>query len=141
MGYFLDDFGNFENFVKIWTRRPPDYHQNASKNTRNIMDSSLKNNIFVNMGHQKIRNCSESVCPRYQLFSDFCLIFSMMFVFFWIVFVFWVYSLKIFLRRWGIENYTFSITKQHPNLDLNFIYVKKHEQDFTLNFVFSWNVP
>ena len=40
LGYFLDDFGNFENLVKIWTRRPPNYYQNASKITRTIMESS-----------------------------------------------------------------------------------------------------
>ena len=38
---------------------------------------------------------------------------------------FWIYIIKIVLRRWGIENYTFFITKQHPNLNLNFICVKK----------------
>ena len=32
--YFLDDFGNFEKFVKIWTRIPPNYYQHASKKTR-----------------------------------------------------------------------------------------------------------
>ena len=34
--YFLDDFGNFENFVKIWTRGPPNYYEYASKNARRI---------------------------------------------------------------------------------------------------------
>ena len=29
--YFLDDFCNFENLVKIWTRRPPNYHKNILK--------------------------------------------------------------------------------------------------------------
>ena len=29
--YFFDDFGNFDNLGKIWTRRPPDYYQNCSK--------------------------------------------------------------------------------------------------------------
>ena len=52
-----------------------------------------------------------------------------------------IYCLNYFLRRWGIENYTFFIIKQHPNLNLNFVCVKKHEQGFALNFVFSWNVP
>ena len=52
-GILLDDSGNFENFVKIWSRRPPDYHQNALKNTREIMESSWKHIICVNMGHQK----------------------------------------------------------------------------------------
>ena len=138
MGYFLDDSGNFENFVKIWSRNPPDYHQNASKNTRKIMESSWKNIIFVNLGHQKFRKFSKSVCPRYQIFSISPIRF--VFVLGFLVFV-WVYILKICLRRWGIENYTFSITKQHPNLNMNFISFKKHEMDFTLNFVFSWNVP
>ena len=32
--YFLDDFWNSEHLVKIWTRRPPNYYQNASQNTR-----------------------------------------------------------------------------------------------------------
>ena len=40
------NFLEFENFVKIWTRRPPNYHQNASKNTRKIMESSWKNIIL-----------------------------------------------------------------------------------------------
>ena len=40
--YFSDDFGNFENLVKIWTRAPPNYYQNGSKNTRKNMDSSWK---------------------------------------------------------------------------------------------------
>ena len=46
MGYFLDDSGNFENLVKIWPPTPPNYHQNTSKHTRKIMESSLKNIIF-----------------------------------------------------------------------------------------------
>ena len=25
--YFLDDFGNFENFVKMWARRPLNYYR------------------------------------------------------------------------------------------------------------------
>ena len=38
-----------------------------------------------------------------------------------------IYFLKCFLWRWGLKNDTFFITKQHPNLDLNFISIKKHE--------------
>ena len=41
----------------------------------------------------------------------------------------YIYIWKIILRRWGIENATSSITKQHPNLDLNFISIKKHEHN------------
>ena len=55
MGYFLDDSGNFENFVKIWPPTPPNYHQNASTYTRKIMESSLKNMIHVNLGPKQIR--------------------------------------------------------------------------------------
>ena len=60
LGYFLDDSGNFENFVKIWTRIPPNYYQNASKNTRKIMESSWKNIIYVNLGHLKNRKILNS---------------------------------------------------------------------------------
>ena len=38
---FLNDFGNFENLVKIWTRGPPNYYQTASKNTRNIWNQEI----------------------------------------------------------------------------------------------------
>ena len=34
-----------------------------------------------------------------------------------------------------IKNATFSIIKQHPNLDMSFISIKKHEQEFALNFL------
>ena len=68
MGYFLDDSGNFENFVKIWSRRPPNYHQNASKNTRKIMESSWKNIIYVNLGHQKFRNFLNSGPTKHLFF-------------------------------------------------------------------------
>ena len=51
LGYFLDDFGNFENLVKIWTCGPPNYYQNALKNTRNY-GIILETIIFVNMGLQ-----------------------------------------------------------------------------------------
>ena len=78
----------------------------------------IKNSIF-----------SESVCPRYQILFD-C--FSFVFGF---PCVFWLYILKIFLRRWGIENDTFFIIKQHPNLNMNFISFKKHEMEITLNFL------
>ena len=81
-----------------------------------------------------------TMCVFSSFFFRFFSIYCLDVVSFFLVF-FWVYILKINLRRWGIENYTFSITKQHPNLILNFIYVKKHEMGFTLNFVFSRNVP
>ena len=85
-------------------------------------------------------NCRKSVCPRYQIVSMFFVRCCFGFLLDLLVFV-WVYILKIILRRWGIENDTFSIIKQHPNLNFNFISIKKHEMDFTLNFPFSRNVP
>ena len=41
MQYFLDDFGNFEHFVKIWTRGPPNYYQKCFKHMGKIMESSF----------------------------------------------------------------------------------------------------
>ena len=50
MQYFFDDSGNFQNFVKIWTRNPPNYHQFTLKIQENIdeIDYLLikKNNDF-----------------------------------------------------------------------------------------------
>ena len=68
MGYFLDDSGNFENFVKIWPPTPPNYYQNASKNTRKMMESSWKNIIYVNLGHQKIRKFLNSGPTKHLFF-------------------------------------------------------------------------
>ena len=50
LGYFLDDFGNFEKLVKIWAHGPANYYQNTLKNTREIMGTSWKHIIFVNLG-------------------------------------------------------------------------------------------
>ena len=47
--YFLDDFWNFEHFVKIWTRRPSNYYQNASTSTQKYGDIK-EHIIFVNLG-------------------------------------------------------------------------------------------
>ena len=68
LGYFLNDFWNFEILVKIWTRGAPNYYQHASQIQEN-MESPWENIIFVNMGLTKFRNISKSVCPRYQVFS------------------------------------------------------------------------
>ena len=41
--YLLDDFWNFEHVDQIWTRRHPNYYQNASNNIRkygNIFNTS-----------------------------------------------------------------------------------------------------
>ena len=53
----------------------------------------------------------------------------------------WLYIEKIFLRRWGIENDTFFIIKQHPQLGFEFHIYQKTWTGFTRNFVFSRNVP
>ena len=85
-------------------------------------------------GTQTNRKFSKSVCPRYQivsiLFSNF--IFDCLSDF---LVICWIYILKIILRRWGMGNATFSITKQHTDLDMHFISIKKHEQEITLNFL------
>ena len=135
MGYFLDDSGNFENFVKIWSRNPPNYYQNASKNTRklwNHLGKILFLSIWDSQNFENVRNLYVLGTSFFD-FSDFFLISFRWFSDF--LCFFWVYILKIILRRWGIENYTFSITKQHPNLDMNFISIKKHEMEITLNFL------
>ena len=73
--------------------------------------------------------------PGTRFFRFLSICFSIAPCFFWFSGVFWVYILKIILRRWGIENDTFFIIKQHPNLDSNFISIKKHETEITLNFL------
>ena len=59
---FLDDFGNFENLVKTWTHRPPNYYQNASTNTRKIIESFWKHISFVNLGFKTIRCVWGNAC-------------------------------------------------------------------------------
>ena len=72
MQYFLDDFGNFENFVKIWTHRPPNYYKNASKNTRKY-GITLGNIIYVNMGLNKM-NIFDKMYVLGTMFFVFCLL-------------------------------------------------------------------
>ena len=43
---------------------------------------------------------------------------------------FWVYIFKMILWRWGLKHATFSITKRHQSLDMNFISIKTHEMVF-----------
>ena len=136
MGYFSDDSGNFENLVKIWTRRPPNYHQNASRNTRKIMESSWQNIMFVNMGHQKFRKFSKSVCPRYQICStlfDFVLGFSGVFLS--------IYISKYFYEDEELKTIHFPLLNSTPTWIWISFFSKKHEMEITLNFVFSRNVP
>ena len=46
--YFFNDFWNFENFVKNWTRSAPNYYQNATKDTRKIWEHP-GNILFVSI--------------------------------------------------------------------------------------------
>ena len=48
--YFLDDFWNFENFIKIWTVYLLTITKNASKNTRTY------GRILENVSHPGIKN-------------------------------------------------------------------------------------
>ena len=114
MGYFLDDSGNFENFVKIWPPTPPNYHQNTSKHTRKIMESSLKNIIFwyLSIWNFEIFRIFWKANPPVFLINRFG---------------FSKYFPKNIFRRWGFENNLFSINKMYKSLDMNFISIKKHE--------------
>ena len=74
--YFLDASGNFENLVKIWTRSPPNYHQNASNNARKY-GIILDKYYFCQSGTHTLLDFFENVCPRYQMFS---FLFSVVFI-------------------------------------------------------------
>ena len=101
------------------------------------MESSWKNIFFANLSLKKfeiwVSNLSlksESQIFGSLKFWNFEILKSWNFIYF-----LKIYCLNYILRRWGIENYTFSITKQHPNLNMNFISFKKHEMEITLNFL------
>ena len=89
--------------------------------------------IWNSQKFEKIRNLYVLGTRCFLLFDCFwtCLEFLVFF---------WVYILKIILRRWGIGNYTFSIIKQHPNLNLNFIAIKKTRNEFypKLSYFQGW---
>ena len=99
------------------------------------MESSWKNIIYGNL---RPKNFEKKTKPKPSFFEySFCIYFlDLFFVYFLII-----YFVNHILRRWGIENDSFSINKIHKSLDMNFVFVKNHEQGFTLNLVFSWNVP
>ena len=117
MQYFLDDFWNFEHFVNIWTRRPPNYYQNASNNTRNIWK------------HPGIYYLCE---------------YGIHFVFFWMSCshcFYWNYEHlsfhKIFLWRWGSTDDTLSIKKYLPKLGYGFYIYQKTWNRSLVTFLFS----
>ena len=81
---FLDNSGNFENLVKIWTRGPPNYYQNASNNTRKY-GIILEKYYCCQSGTSK----NENFRNLYVLgtsFSDF-----VRFVFSFVSFSFWIF--------------------------------------------------
>ena len=110
-----------------WTRRPPNYYQNASKNTRKLWEHPGKI-LFVSIQTSQIfENVRKNVCPRYQLLFRLFFDFTRFFV-----------KMKLYLKpnftEMRIGKWLIFHTKQDKNLDMNFISIKKHEQQITLNF-------
>ena len=94
-------------FIYLWEG------QDTSQNIRKYMGTSRKDIIYRNLRTKQIQKKTKDD-PQFVL--------NLLFLYF--VYTFWVYVFKITSRRWGIENYTFFIIKQHPNLDMNFVCVK-----------------
>ena len=85
--YFLDDVGNFENLVKIWTRRPPNYHQHTSKNTRKY-GHIFKQYYFHVWESENLILC-DFFCKMYQPFCfgflrEHILLENMCYRYFWV---------------------------------------------------------
>ena len=92
--YFLDDLGNFENLVKMWTRRPPNYYQNCSKIQETLWNHPGKISFMSIWDPKKFEN----VRKMYVLGTIcFCFVLSCSVEF-------WVHVLKIILWRWGLKN-------------------------------------
>ena len=126
MGYFLDDSENFENLDFFWTYYwsflgpwTPYFwlfwHQITSKNIRKYMGTSWENIIFpclTNNIFEKKRKAN----PPFVL--DF------IFVYFVGIYFLIIYFVNHILRRWGIENDSFSINKIHKSLNMNLVSIK-----------------
>ena len=119
IGIFLRWFGELRFFVKIWTRGPPNYYQNASTNTRIIRTHHGKC-YFCQSGTQKMKmfekcmSCVPCVCVRCR-------------------FVFckkWVHVLNINLWRWGLTIDELSNNKMYKSLDVNFISIEIMKWNF-----------
>ena len=54
--YFLDDFRNFENLVKIWTPETSQQLPTCFKKYKKNMESSWKHILYVNLGLKKIED-------------------------------------------------------------------------------------
>ena len=122
-GHFGILFGWFRELRKFCQNMVPETSgllPKCYKKCKKNMEASWEH-IFVNMGHRTFWKFAKSVCPGNQILFD-CV--SILWGFSCVLFR--VYILKIILRRWGIGNDTFSIIKQHPNLNMNFISIKKN---------------
>ena len=109
---FLNDFCNFDNFVKIWTRRPPNYHQTTLKIQAKYGNILKQYWMFI----------SENLRVWFFWFvkalgTKFCLSFLFrcgnLSIYFYINF--W---------RWGSENDELYIKHISKSLDINFISIK-----------------
>ena len=100
---------------------------------QNILESIWEHlgNILASMSDNQKNENSRKANPLFWIY----------FLYICFVSIFWMYIFKINFRRWGTESDSFSINQIHKSLDVNFICVKKHEQDFTLNFVFRGMYP
>ena len=68
--YFLDDFWNFQNFVKIWTRNPPNYCQFTLKNTRKIWEHPWKIWIWEIWESENLKISGSPVYRTSRFFSN-----------------------------------------------------------------------
>ena len=130
MQYFLDVFWNFENLLKIWTRIPLNYHQNTSKNTRN-MGTSLHNIIFIseNLKIWCFRKYLKVAC------IVFCVVVSL-FVFKNNLFIYekGVSIFYINLWWWGSTNDEYWLNKISQSLDAKFISIKNMKWKFAKSY-------
>ena len=108
MQYFLTDFGNFENLVKLWTRELPNYYQNASNATRKIWKHPGTYYLCESGTHQNRKKRKLCVLGIFEKLSRSFLI--------------------IFLKM-RIGKDKFSIRKISKSLDMNSISNKKHEME------------
>ena len=114
LGYFLDDFGNFENLVKIWTRRPLNYYQNIPKHIRKIWNHPgeiLSLSICHSEQIENFRKCMSQV-PCF-LFKSNC--------------EYLIYILYFTKMRTGKHKDWFN--KIEKSLDVSFISIKNHEME------------
>ena len=68
--YLLDDFWNFENLVKTWTHRPPNYYKNAAQNTRTIWGHPGKHYLWKSETHKSKKSKNGSHRYSFPLFNE-----------------------------------------------------------------------